>query len=633
MNLHPVDIGIIVGYILLTVLIGYFISKKASQNLDSYFLGGKTIPWYVLGLSNASGMFDITGTMWMVSLAFIYGVKSVFIPWLWPVWNQIFLMIFLAVWLRRSNVMTGAEWLKTRFGNGRGAELSHIVVVIFAIIAVIGFIAYGFEGIGKFATMFLPWDLSTSVFGFAIPSAKIYAAIIMALTTIYVIKGGMYSVVMTELIQFVVMTIACIIVGIIAINMVTPEQITAVVPEGWKSLAFDWKLNLDWSTVLPAVNDKIESDGYSLFGTLMMMMIFKGILVSIAGPVPSYDMQRIMATESPKDAAKMSGIVSLALFIPRYLMIMGLAVIGLVYLSPQFAEQSGPIDFEMVLPFALQNFIPVGLKGLLLAGLISAFMSTFAANVNAGPAYIVNDIIKKYFRPNATDKQLVMMSYIASLAVVIVGMTAGLFVSSIDSILKWIVAALFGGYTAANMLKWVWWRFNGFGYFYGMMAGMGAAVVVPFAFSNLSEIMQFPIIFLISLATSIVASLFTKPDDEKTLMTFYTTVRPWGFWQPIAEKCKAINPNFKENKGFGKDMFNCAVGAIWQLSLHLIPVFLIIGEYEYMAYSIVLMIVTMIWLKIKWHDEMEDYPEDMQDTLQAIEESTPTLSPKVEAVS
>ncbi|MBB3699173.1 Na+:solute symporter [Flammeovirga yaeyamensis] len=619
MNLHIIDISIIIGYIILTVMIGYFISKQASKNLDSYFLGGKTIPWYILGLSNASGMFDITGTMWMVSLGFIYGVKSVFIPWLWPVWNQIFLMVFLAIWLRRSNVMTGAEWLKTRFGKGRGSELSHIVVVIFAIIAVIGFIAYGFEGIGKFATLFLPWDLSTTIFGLEIPSSKMYAALIMALTTIYVVKGGMYSVVMTELIQFIVMTVACIVVGIIAMNMVSAEQIAAVVPDGWSSLAFEWKMNLDWGNLIPAVNDKIESDGYSLFGSLMMMMIFKGVLVSIAGPVPSYDMQRIMATETPKDAAKMSGIVSLALFIPRYLMIMGLAVIGLVYLSPQFASSNGAIDFELVLPYAIQNFIPVGLKGLLLAGLISAFMSTFAANVNAGPAYIVNDIIKKYFMPDATDKQLVRMSYIASFAVVVVGMMAGLFVQSIDGILKWIVAALFGGYTAANLLKWVWWRFNGFGYFYGMIFGLLSAVTVPLLFSELSGIAAFPIIFLISLSASIIGSLLTKPEDDETLMRFYITVRPWGLWKPISEKCKALNPNFQANKDFKRDMVNCAVGAIWQLSLHLIPVYIIIRDFSAVSLSLLLMLGTMAWLKYKWYDKMEDYPEDMEETLELLE--------------
>src|SRR5690606_38400361 len=119
-----------------------------------------TIPWYMLGLSNASGMFDISGTMLLVYWLFIYGAKSTFIPWLWPVFNQIFLMAFLSVWLRRSGVMTGAEWIRFRFGDTRGAHLAHMIVVAFALVNVVGFLAYGFIGIGKFAAEFLPWQLA-----------------------------------------------------------------------------------------------------------------------------------------------------------------------------------------------------------------------------------------------------------------------------------------------------------------------------------------------------------------------------------------------------------------------------------------------------------------------------------------
>lgn len=111
----------------------------------------------MLGLSNASGMFDITGTMLMVYWAFAYGFKSLWIPWLWPVFNQIFLMVYLSVWLRRSNVLTGAEWIKTRFGKGKGATLSHTIVVVFALLSVLGFLSYGFIGIGKFMEIFIPW--------------------------------------------------------------------------------------------------------------------------------------------------------------------------------------------------------------------------------------------------------------------------------------------------------------------------------------------------------------------------------------------------------------------------------------------------------------------------------------------
>ena len=133
MVLHPLDLAIIAAYVVATVGIGFWISKKASKSLQSYFLGGNEIPWYALGLSNASGMFDISGTMWMVYLLFVYGMKSAWIPWLWPAFNQIFLMVYLSIWLRRSGVMTGAEWIRFRFGDGRGAKLSHLVVVLFAL--------------------------------------------------------------------------------------------------------------------------------------------------------------------------------------------------------------------------------------------------------------------------------------------------------------------------------------------------------------------------------------------------------------------------------------------------------------------------------------------------------------------
>src|SRR5688572_27132567 len=157
--MQAIDIAIVVAYILFTVAIGLYAQRRAARSLDDYYLGGKTLPWYFLGISNASGMFDISGTMWLVTLCVVYGLKSVWIPWLWPVFNQIFLMVYLSMWMRRSGVMTGAEWIRFRFGDGTGARLAHFIVVLFAIVNVIGFLAYGFIGIGKFAATFLPWQL------------------------------------------------------------------------------------------------------------------------------------------------------------------------------------------------------------------------------------------------------------------------------------------------------------------------------------------------------------------------------------------------------------------------------------------------------------------------------------------
>ena len=137
MELHPVDIAIIVVYMLGMVVVGFVVERRARGGIANYFLAGHRMPWWILSMSNAASMFDVSGTMWLVSLLYVYGLKSVFIPWLWPVFNQIFLMVYLSSWLRRSKATTGAEWISLRFGDDSGAEASRISVVTPAAIAIL----------------------------------------------------------------------------------------------------------------------------------------------------------------------------------------------------------------------------------------------------------------------------------------------------------------------------------------------------------------------------------------------------------------------------------------------------------------------------------------------------------------
>src|SRR5690606_12353202 len=257
--------------------------------------------------------------------------------------------------------------------------------------------------------------------------------------------------------------------------------------------------DLDWSGIMDTANTQIQEDGFELFTVFFLMMLFKGYLQSMAGPAPNYDMQRVLSTRTPREAAKMSGFVSLVLLIPRYMLITGLTVLALVFFSDELNAMGDAVDFELILPFAMREFIPVGLLGLLIAALLAAYMSTYAATVNAAPAYIVNDIYKRYINPNASQKTYVRWSYITSIVVVVIGTAFGFMVDSLNDIVQWIVAALFGGYTASNVLKWYWWRFNSYGYFWGMVGGMLAAGIVPAVFSNITEIYTFPIILVISL--------------------------------------------------------------------------------------------------------------------------------------
>lgn len=608
MKLTVLDVSIIVAYLITMVVIGWVLRKKARINKENYLMGGKKLPWYMLGLSDASDMFDISGTMWMVALCFVYGMKSLWIPWLWPVFNQVFMMMFLSKWLRRSNATTGAEWLATRFGiSGKGVRGSHNIVVAFALLSCFGFLAYGFVGLGKFIEIFVPWEQVKDYIPFAISAAFVphfYGIIFTLFAMFYSILGGMHSIVLGDVIKYCVMTVACISIAVIAMIHLHGKSLT--VPAGWENPFFGWKLDLNWSSIVPDANKKITDDGFGLFGIFFMMMLFKGVLASLAGPAPNYDMQKVLSTRSPREASKMSGFVSIILLPIRYSMVIGLTVLALLYYHQlDLGDTSTGTDFEKVLPATINAFLPVGILGLVLTGLLGAFMGTFSGTLNAAQAYIVNDIYLKYIDPHASNKRVISMNYLAGIVVVTIGVVLGFFAKNVNSVLQWIVGALYGGYIAANMLKWYWWRFNAHGFFWGMTSGIAAALVFPYIFGGL-PLYNWPLLFLISLAGSIVGTYTAPATDMQVLKSFYRTVKPWGFWQPVHAQVVADDPLFVPNRRFKLDMFNVVLGIIAQCCLTLLPMYIVLWLKLPLFITVSVLLVIVIILKRTWWDKLED---------------------------
>jgi len=593
MKLHPIDMAILAVYFIAMIAVGFVLEKRASRNLDSYFLGGNKMPWWLLAMSNATSMFDISGTMWLVYLLYVYGMKSVFIPWLWPVFNQVFLMVYLSRWLRRSGVMTGAEWITLRFGNDKGSEASRVAVVVFALVSVIGFTSYAFIGIGKFAAVFLPPEVSPNVYGL----------VICAITTLYTVMGGLYSVVITDVIQFVIMLVACFAIGFIAMGRVSPEMLSAAVPAGWGDISIRWVLDVDWSDLLPNVQNRLVEDGYTLFGAFLMMIIFKGVLVSAAGPAPNYDMQRILAAKNGREASLMSAFVSLILFVPRYFMIAGIAVLALAFLRPNIVEMGNDVDFEQLLPFVIRDFIPIGLVGVVLSGLLAAFMSTFAGTINAAAAYMTNDVYKRYIHKNGTARDYVRFSWIASILAVAVGAAFGLMSHSVHSVTGWIVSALWGGYAAPNLLKWHWWRLNGWGYFWGMMAGIAGALAMGFV--NMDPLWAFPLLLAVSTLGAVVGSLATDAQPLESLHVFYTRTRPWGFWKPVHQSVVAADPSFKNDATPGRDAGNILLGVAGQTALVAAPIYIVIHQGALAGICAVIAAAAVLTLKKTWYDRLD----------------------------
>jgi len=610
MKLHILDILIILAYLITMLVIGWTLRKKAGRNKESYLLGGKSLPWYMLGFSNASDMFDISGTMWMVALCFVYGMKSIWIPWLWPVFNQVFLMMFLSKWLRRSNSTTGAEWLVTRFGmSGKGNKGSHIIVVVFALLGCFGFLAYGFVGLGKFIEIFIPWDYVKDYVPFTVSKEFVphfFGIVFTLFAMFYSILGGMHSIVLGDVIKYVIMTIACISIAGIAMMHLHNGQNSLHVPAGWENPFFNWHLSLDWSSIVPDANKKINEDGFGLFGFFFMMMLFKGVFASLAGPAPNYDMQKILSTRSPKDASKMSGFVSIILLPVRYSMVIGLTVLAILYYNQLNIATGKGTDFEKILPAAINNFLPVGLLGLALTGLLGAFMGTFSGTLNAAQAYIVNDIYLKYINPSAGTKKVMTINYTVGVIVVAIGVILGFFVKDVNSVLQWIVGALWGGYIAANVFKWYWWRFNANGFFWGMLTGIIAALAFPYIFKNVLPLYVWPLLFLISIAGCIIGTFTAPPTDENVLKQFYKTIKPWGFWKPIHEKVMREDPSFVPNKQFKLDMFNVVLGIIAQCCLTIFPMYIVLWMKMPLLVTVILLVVTGMILKKTWWNKLEN---------------------------
>ena len=607
MKLHGVDILIIAIYLVTIIGIGLILRKKAQKSKDDYLMGGKSIPWYMLGLSNASGMFDISGTIWLVTLLFVYGIKSAWIPWLWPVFNQIFLMVYLSKWLRRSNATTGAEWIGTRFGFGKGAKLSHIIVVVFALVVCLGYLAYGFIGLGKFVEIFVPWEMVSNYIPFTVSPQYVphfYGTIFTLFAVFYSLLGGMSGIVWADVVQFAIMTVAALVIGYLGWKAIGTDNLT--VPDGWMN-PFLGELNMDWSRIIPEVNEKIKSDGFGIFSIFLFMMLFKGVLVSMAGPAPTYDMQKILSTKSPAEASKMSGFVSVILMPIRYLMIAGFAALALVYYEKlDLLNAAGDIDFELLLPTAINEFVPVGLLGLLIAGLIAAFMSTFAGTLNAAQAYLVNDIYLKYKNPNASASQISNMNYLTGIVVVVISIILGFFAEDVNSVLNIIVSVLYGSYVGANILKWHWWRFNGEGFFWGMVAGLVAAYFAPMVFPTVNALYLFPILLVVSLLGSIIGTYSAPPTADTILIDFYKNVKPWGFWKPIHDRILLEDPNFKKNESFGLDMFTVAIGIVAQTTLVILPMYLIFRQTTPLYISIVVLVVCVALLKKYWWNKLEE---------------------------
>ena len=588
-----IDLVTIAAYFAFVLGAGFWVRRAASESLNAYFLGGRRLHWLALAMSGSVSNFDITGTMWIVSIIYVLGMKSMWHHWMWGFLLGAFFLAYMGKWVRRSNVMTAAEWMKTRFGDGPAGKAARLTYAFMAVLTQASFVGYAYQGIGKFASVYIPLEKLAEMTSspalqslFVTHEADVLATAIIGLTTLYVLVGGLYSVVVTDVIQTVVLTVGALFIAWLAWSKIAPEQLAAL-PEGFTSLRVPWRLPEFAGT---------ENAKFEFFGALVVVWVAKGLLLNAGGPGQMYDFQRFLAARDARDACKVGAAWSLFLIV-RWGMAMGIALIALTGVA-------GVTDAERVMPLVLRDFLPVGIRGLVIAGLLAAFMSTFSSTVNSGASFLVRDIWQVLINRNPTHRQALRASYIATIAIVLGGLAIGFQGESIHQIWEWMMMALGAGVIVPNVLRWYWWRLNGWGYAAGTLAGV-ALSVLQLIYPALAVWVAFPIIVGASLVASIIVSWLTVPVSSAVLTEFFQTVRPFGLWRPVRNEAGLSAAQLKTtSESPARTIINVALGMVVIASAYLLPMYLVGHWYAQALVCLALAAAGAVALKVTWYNHL-----------------------------
>ncbi|MDP3444358.1 MAG: sodium:solute symporter [Ignavibacteria bacterium] len=590
------DYSIVFIYLIGMVFVGVYFKKKASAGVESFFLGNRELSWWTLGASGMASNIDISGTMINVALIYAHGAMGFFVELRGGIVLILaFLMIFMGKWNRRAKVITLAEWMELRFGNTLDGRIARGITAIAILISSIAIVSYLAIGSGKFVAEFLelpPW--------LGIPSSFWAASIMIIVTLFYTVTSGILGVVWTDVFQGGLIMIMIIVVCAIAFHYYPlPDSFLLSVPlsngeyfqfltskESWTNIMPSWERNFPANSIYSI---------YNLFGVAILFYLIKTVIEG-SGGTGGYMIQRFFAAKNDREVGKLSlfWVFTLAF---RWPFVAAVAMMGIAY-----GTLTGNViqDPEAVLPTVVIKMLAFGIKGLVVAGLIAAGMSTFSSIVNSAASYWVEDIYKGFINPKANEKKSVFQSRLSSVIIVVIGLLLVIRISSINQIWSWLTMGLGSGLIIPLIIRWYWWRLNGFGFSAGVACGMLAALIQLFLIPYAPEYVSFLIITVSSFAGLLIVTLLTPQPHESTLLNFYKKTLPFGLWSPLykhfsKEEIEKIKLEHK------RDGFATLFAVPWQLTLFLIPMMLMIRRWEYCALFSVIFIICSIGLYYFWY--------------------------------
>lgn len=666
--LSVLDFILIIFYCAVLVGIGLYLKKKASASLEDYFLGGKSLPWWALGISGMASWLDMAGTMIIVSFLYMLGPRGLYVEFRGGVALPLaFMIIWTGKWHRRSQCMTGAEWVAYRFGDGPGGQFARTVSAFSAMLGTVGMLAYLIKGAGMFLSMFLPF------------SPLVCALLLAGIATLYTMVSGFYGVVYTDIFQSGIIMTAVIITTILAVGKVSAQGHLA-------DIAAQVTGNSQWISAVCSRQTPMPK-GYEAYSDLFMFTFFYFLRNFIGGFGTGAD-PKYFAAKNERECCVLSFFWGWLLMF-RWPFMMGFAILGIYLINDLFPDQTlleqaallikqnvgnlsksqwpdvlsditnnstsysaafilelqkllgddwsaklklisyeGTVNPEYILPAVMSFSIPAGFRGLFIIALTAAAMTTFSSTVNGTSGYFTRDIYQRYLRPAASNRELILATYLFIIVIVFLSFIMAYNTTSINDIWGWIMMGLGGGLLVPSILRFYWWRFNAGGVAIGLLIGMAGAIFQRLAYPEMIEWKQFVIVGSLGLAGSVLGTYLTPPTDRSVMEHFYRTTRPFGLWGPLKNLLSPEQRTAMKREHLN-DLMALPFTLGWMVSLFLLPMELMVGNFYAGGVTLAVFLVCLAGMYKFWYKNLPAVPQGNEEvTTPAYEPSKTVMSKK-----
>ena len=538
-TLHWIDWSIIISYILFSLGVGIYFSKRAASSTEEYFLSGRSLPWWIVGTSMVATTFAADTPLAITE--FVRG-PGIWQNWFW--WNLLMgsllsVFLFSRLW-RRAEILTDNELLELRYSGKPAAFLRAFKAGYFAILY--NFIVMGWviNAMASVVSVMLNMDKWTAV----------WLCVIIAL--VYAILSGFWGVVVTDLVQFVIAMFGSIALAIIALNYVGGMEV--LLSKLNELLGSDVVTDNTLKFIPPIPDTGVATQTFwespfSKFLIFISVMWWSHHGTDGGG----YIIQRMSSAKNERHALLATLWFNIAHYALRVWPWIIVAVVSIV-MFPIIPSEYSELGVKAGYPLVMNTLLGPGLKGILIVSFLAAFMSTIDTHLNWGVSYLINDIYKRFFKPNESERHYVLVGKIMTVILMILAAFTALKMQSISKAWEFIFA-MGAGIGLVLILRWFWWRVNA----WSEITALATSIVITISFeiiayfqtiNNNLEYSLFgyaPSIFGMSLQVHhklmiivpiaiiawVTVTFFTEPEPMTKLESFYKRVQPGGWWGPV----------------------------------------------------------------------------------------------------